>query len=219
MFGVSRFNNRIVVIAGAEHPLGAAMARRLAGFGATVIAVGRDDVALRDLARDRPDRIEPLALRPGRRDVLGLLRDAWGGQPVDVYLDVMSLCSATTDAQDYGFGQSAGVAAALVEAIRAGPGYCAMAVPEGGAGPDGLARAAGFKALVQKFAQKAPPGRFVGLRLPVSPFDWTEQRLLSAGDALLLLCHPLSRGLANGSVLHWDGGVAASLQEQDEGSL
>jgi NAD(P)-dependent dehydrogenase (short-subunit alcohol dehydrogenase family) len=219
VFGVSRFKDRITVIAGAEHPLGAALARCLAGFGALVIAVGRDDAALRDLARDRPDRIEPLALRPGRRDVLSILREAWGGQPIDLYMDFMALCGAQRDRGDYGFAQSAGVAAALVEGMRAGPGLCAMSVPDPGAnaGAEDLARAAGFEALVQKFAGEVAPGRILGMRLPVSPFDWTEHRLFSAGDAALVLCHPVSRGFANGSVMRWNGDDGMG-KEQDHGN-
>lgn len=211
MFGVSRFKDRIAVISGGEHPLGGSLARRLASFGATVVVVGRDDQRLRDLARHAPDRIEPLALRPGRRDVLMLLREAWGDQPLDLYVDLTGLCpfgdQGAGEGLEFGFGLSAGIGAALVEGIRTGRADCVMAVPSTARGtPDTVetqARAAGFGALVRLFAGDVLPGRFLGLGLPAGRHDWTEACLLSAGDMVLMMCHPVSRGLVTGSVLEW----------------
>lgn len=196
-------------MAGAEHPLGTALCKRLAGFGATVIAIGQDGVALRDLARTAPSTIEPLALRPGKRNVLTLLHEAWANQPVHIFVDLMALCppddSGAAVVRDYGFGHSAGVAAALVGGIRAGRALCTMAVPRASGDPDpeAQARSAGFSALVRRFSTEATPGRFLGLGLPVDSFDWTAARIMSAGDTILMMCHPVSRGLANGSVLEW----------------
>ena len=42
MFGVAKFKDQIVVIAGAEHPVGVSLVRRFAGFGAQVVAIGSD---------------------------------------------------------------------------------------------------------------------------------------------------------------------------------
>ena len=198
-------------MSGAEHPLGVSLCGRLAEFGALVIAVGHDDQALQDLARKQPERIEHLVLRPGRRDVLGLLRDAWGGQPVDLFADLIGLMPQRETPGDQparrGFAQSAGVAAALAEGIRAGKAFCTLAIPQadGEPTPDQQARSAGCTALARSFSKDVSPGRLLGLRLPEMPFDWTDARLISAGDTILMMCHPVSRGLANGSVLEWQG--------------
>lgn len=207
VFGVSRFKDRVAVIAGAEHPLGTSLVRRMAAFGATVVAIGQDEAQLYGLARELTGRVEPLALAPGRRDVLALLYDAWGDEPLDIYVDVMPLCTGT-DLPDPAerFARSAGVAAALVRGIRQARAFAVMAVPlaDTGAPPPEQARSAGYGAMMRRLSADCRPGRMVGLGLPGASDPWTDAACLSAGDAILALCHPVTRGLAGGQLLHWE---------------
>lgn len=204
VFGVSRFRDKVAVIAGAEHPLATSLAQRLAEFGTTVVAIGASEERLQTLARARPERIEPLALRPGRRDVFALLQEAWDEEPVDIFMDLMPLCVTMETTASHAFAQSAGIAAALARGIRNGQARAVVAVPAGGgdSAPEEQARAAGYEALVRRLAAETAPARFLGLRLPVTQ-DWPVADCLSAGDAMMMLCHPVSRGLAAGSILDW----------------
>ncbi len=204
MFGVSRFRDKVAVIAGAEHPLGAALTHRLAAFGATVVAMGRSDDQLMALASPFPARIEPLALRPGRRDVLALLQEAWDDTPLDLYVDLTPLCIEAEPGPSHAFARSAGLASALARGIAGGAARAVIAVPavQADSAPDDQARAAGYAALVRRFAAETAPARFLGLRLPTQP-TWDAAACLSAGDAILMLCHPVSRGLQGGHVIDW----------------
>ncbi|KUF11895.1 hypothetical protein AVJ23_04755 [Pseudoponticoccus marisrubri] len=193
------------MIAGAGHPLGASLCLRLAGFGATVVALDRDEEALIALARQAPDRIEPLALRPGRRDVLTLLGEAWGATPLDLLIDLLPMTSLTAgERPGAALARSAGLVRALLHGIRQGSAQVVMAVPrpERPGDADTQARAAAHVTLVQRCAPACRPGRVAGLGLPLRT-DWSQQALLSAGDLALMLCHPVSRGLQGGSVVDW----------------
>ncbi len=203
MFGVSRFNDKVAVVAGAEHPLGTSCVRRLARFGALVVAIGRNEAALLALAQDNPGRIEPLALRSGRRDILSLLQEAWADEPLDLYIDVMPLCSEDSARDD--LARSAGVGSALVPALRLARGAAVMAIPVStqSALPAAEAREAGYKALLKRFDQSARPARFMGLAMHTDRTDWDAATCLSAGDAALMLCHPISRGLRGGHCVAW----------------
>jgi len=208
VFGVSRFSNKVAVIAGAEHPLGASLCQRLAGFGATVVAVGSADEPLMTVARTNPKRIEPLVLRPGRRDVLDLLREAWADEPLDYYADFMSLGpgDAVHEQSDL-FRKSAGMATALQRGIQAGSALCVMAIPDAasseGTTPEDHAKTAGYTALLKRASTDSMPGRYVGLRVRALQDAWSAADCISAGDMVLTLFHPVSRGLPNGSVIDW----------------
>ncbi|MFZ7090658.1 hypothetical protein [Primorskyibacter sp. 2E233] len=206
MFSVSRFKDKVAVVAGAEHPLGVSLVRRLAGFGATVVAIGSDEGHLRALAAERPKRIEPLPLQIGGRDVLRLLQEAWADEPLDMYIDIFPLCEAMALAETRDvFSRSASLAAAFAPGIRAGRAQAILTFPQEGVGPadDRDARAAGFAAMVRHFDDKTAPGRFLGVAMLEQGCDWTGADCLSAGDAILMLCHPISRGVRPGSMVEW----------------
>ena len=204
VFGVSRFSNKVAVIAGAEHPVAASLCRRMAGFGATVVAVGRDADALMAVARFDPKRIEPLALEGGRRDVLQLLREAWGDEPLDYYADFLPLCPGRVAPHEV-FAQSVGMGRALESGMRAGGALCMMALPvPGDAYHENSFIAAGYDPLLKRMSEAVRPGRFVGLRLRQSEDAWRPEDCISAGDMVLTLFHPVSRGLKNGTIVDWE---------------
>ena len=197
LFGVAHFRGKVAFVAGAEHPLGVVLSRRLAGFGATVVALGSDERRLMALAETVPGRIEPLALRPGRRDVLELLQQAWAADPLDILIDVMPVTAGSS------FSRSAGLAAAMAAGLRAAGGRAVMAIPllPETASPDLQGLSAGYRALLRRFAEKGLPARFIGLGLPGPEHRWTGRAAMSAADAALMLCHPVSRALRPGSVV------------------
>lgn len=206
MFGVSRFKGRVAVIAGAEHPLARLLCARLAAFGATVVAIGADADVLGDLALESPERIEPLPLDPMREDALDLLQEAWGEEPLDIYVDAAPLVPGLSGHSAPGaFHVSAGLAAALVPGLRAAQGRAVMCVPTylDSAQPENLARSAGFRALMAQFSRDAAPGRFIGLSVPGHLSAWTDAANLSASDTIMMLCHPVSRGVRSGSMVDW----------------
>lgn len=181
-----------------------------------VVAVGSADEALMALARTAPKRIEPLVLRPGRRNVLELLREAWADEPLDIYADFLPLCAgAEQPASADLFSKSAGMAAALLRGVQAGRACCVMAIPEVSSvqngSPEDHAKTAGYTALLKRLSNEGQPGRYIGIRLLDMAIPWTEAQCTSAGDLVLTLFHPVSRGMRNGSVVDWDPvGVVAS---------
>ncbi len=196
------------MIAGAEHPLGRSLAKRLAGFGASVIALGRHDAPLMRLAAEFPERIEPLALPLGRKDLLPLLKEAWGDEPIHFFIDMLALYPfKAREPVSVALGRSAGVFSALSGGLRAGSAQAVMLLPKiaDSDSPERQANAAGYEAFLVRVAAACPPGRMTGLRLPCDPKFWTERRCVSAGDVVLMLCHPISRGLKPASVLDWAG--------------
>ena len=193
---------------GAEHPLGVSLCQRLAGFGATVVAVGRSDETLMALARQAPRRIEPLVLRSGRRDVMDLLRESWADEPLDFYADLLPLAPDISEKIPHDlFALSAGMSAALLRGVRNGGALCVLAIPvpaaEGASAPEDHAKAAGYTAMLKRFANQGVPGRHVGLRVLSRSRSWTPAQCISAGDMMLTLFHPVSRGVRNGSVIDW----------------
>ena len=205
MFGVSRFKGKTIVIAGAEHPLGASLCERLARFGAVVIAVGWTDTTLLDIAARAPGKIEPLMLSQGRRDVLELLREAWGDEPLNVYIDLIPIMNpARHDMPHAAFAQSAGLASALAAGMRAGRARGIMAIPYGhGGAPSAQARTAGYTALVRRLSRDLRPARVLGLALPDQAGGWTTPATVSAGDTVMTLAHDVSRGIKAGSIVEW----------------
>ncbi|MFW2543991.1 hypothetical protein ACN2XU_15255 [Primorskyibacter sp. 2E107] len=202
---MSRFKDRIAVIAGADHPLGASLVRRLAGFGATVVALGSDEEAMLELAREFPGAVEPLVLRRGWREVVRRLQQAWEDEPVHLYIDLFPLgeaqsLSATRDLMQ----KSAALAAAFATGLRSGEARAVLGFAQGQSGaPNRGTRAAGYAGLVRHLDKACRPGRFLGLSLDDRTCSWTPDQCLSAGDTLLMLCHPVSRGVMPGTVVAW----------------
>ncbi len=204
MLGVSRFQNKVAVVAGAEHPLGAALCTRLAGFGATVVAIGVDDLALRALASRHPSKIEPLAMHSGWRDILRLLKDAWEEQPVNIYIDVLPLMEGTAQGQRPDtFARSTGLTAALKDGMVAGRTLGVITIPEPKDSKEDSTNRTGYEALLQRFSTENKPVRMLGVGLPQHNRDWTREQLVSATDTILMLCHPVSRGVKSGMVIDW----------------
>ncbi len=204
MLGVSRFQNKVAVVAGAEHPLGAALCTRLAGFGATVVAIGKDDLALRALASRHPNKIEPLAMHSGWRDILRLLKEAWEEQPINIYVDMLPLMGDGAAEDDpEAFARSAGLTAALKLGMIAGRTLGVVAIPTENEFTDGQSRQSGYSALLAQVSSEIQPARMLGVGLPVADKDWSHQKLVSATDTILMLCHPVSRGVKPGMVIDW----------------
>lgn len=211
MFETSRFSEKLAVVAGAEHPLASALCQRLARHGAVVVAVGHDEDALDLLARKFPKQIEPLALRPGKRNMLELLEEAWGSEPLHFYADFLALRGGDgDDAESFSQGDlagSLGVGRALKFGMQAGSALCVLVFhePDGPSAPDGEkpALAGGYRDILKRFSRRDSTARHVGLRLSHLPDDWAEADIVSAADMLLTLFHPATRGMCNGSVVDW----------------
>lgn len=205
MFSVSRFKGQTVFVAGVEHPLGTALVRRLVGFGANVVALGDDEQALWRLARSCDGPVETLGLGRGWRDVLRILQECWTDEPVHLYLDLFPMTEASSLAETRDvFSRSAALAAALVQGLRAGKARAVICFPsaQGGA-PNRGTRAASYAGMVRHFGKESAPGRFHGLMVEDAGSNWSDAALVSAGDAVLMLCHPVSRGIKSGTVLNW----------------
>jgi hypothetical protein len=158
--------------------------------------MGADGDRLQALAGQMRGRVEPLAFGRQPDAVLAALEAAWGAEPVDVFIDVMPLCAvpAASDASD-GIARSAKLARALLSGLRAGPAMAVMAIPHPPCG--------GYAALLARLDTRSRPGRVTGLGLPVGNDRWSRAGCLSAGDAVLALCHPVTRGIAGGQVIAW----------------
>ncbi|MGH1414492.1 MAG: hypothetical protein ACRBB0_13440 [Pelagimonas sp.] len=201
---MSRFQNKVAVVVGAEHPLGAALCKRLAGFGATVVAIGHDDTGLRGVAKHDPARIEPLALHSGWRDILRLLSEAWADQPIHIYIDVMALSSdVSSGVLSEAFACSTGLTAALRSGLEAGKALGVVAVPTDVDTTKVHGPKSSYRALLKRFSNGADPIRMLGVGLPGRDHHWAPQGLVSATDTVLMLCHPVSRGVKSGMVIDW----------------
>lgn len=88
-----RIHGSVALVTGASSGIGAAVARSLAGLGATVLAHGRDGVRLERLALSAPGRIVPvvadLAVGRGTGGARGLAEAALAaaGGPVDILVN------------------------------------------------------------------------------------------------------------------------------------
>ncbi|MBV2360746.1 hypothetical protein KUH32_13240 [Thalassococcus sp. CAU 1522] len=179
--------------------------QRLSTFGAAVVALGVRSAPLEALAHEMPNRVETLTLDSKPRTLFGVLSESWAANPLHIYLDLMPLI-ATAEASDPApdIERSAHLAAALHDGLGSGRalgGFIFEAV-DPLAPTLTVARGAGFAGLSSQIGKRARPARIAGLRLsPVA--DWDRKALLSAGDAALMLCHPVSRGVAPGAVIDW----------------
>ncbi|WP_425100621.1 hypothetical protein [Tropicibacter sp. S64] len=205
LFSVSRFKDKVAIVAGGELPLAQSLVRRLAEFGATVVALGDDAEILWRLARQYPGAVQTLTLGRGWREVLRLLQEAWAEEPIDLYIDLLPLAEShsLSETRDV-FSRSAALASALLPGMRAGQAQAVLCFPQARAGaPNRGTRAAGYAGLVRHFNENCLPGRFLGLNFNDADCAWTDADCLSAGDAILMLCHPVSRGVQPGTVLAW----------------
>lgn len=96
MNDAAKLSNKTVLIAGAAGKIGAALAKRLAKLGATVIAIDGDEAALVEVARDRPDLIEPLCMDLGNPHNCRLLGEMWQDEPIH-YLYNLQHCSKSSE--------------------------------------------------------------------------------------------------------------------------
>ncbi len=192
-------------MAGADNRLGGVLALRLARFGAIVVAIGKRSLPLRRLAERVPDRIDTLPLGATPEATLAALSEIWGDEALHLYIDAMPMgpeMIATPPAQ--AFAVSAALSGALTEGMRVGRARAVIVHPaRQGDGAEGAARSAGYRALIKCLAADAAPARVLGLRLDVPSNGWSAASLTSAGDAALMLCHPVSRGLTPGRVIDW----------------
>ncbi|WP_136441573.1 hypothetical protein [Pacificoceanicola onchidii] len=202
---MSRFKGQTVFVAGVEHPLGASLTRRLVGFGANVVALGEEEEALWRLAQRCNGSVETLGLGRGWRDVLRILQDCWADEPVHLFVDLFPMAEATSMAETRDvFSRSAALAAALVHGMRAGEARAVLCFPAAQGGtPNRGTRAASYAGMVGHFGKECAPGRFHGLKIEDAGNNWSDAALVSAGDAVLMLCHPISRGVKSGTVLNW----------------
>ena len=206
MVSLSHFKDKTAVVLGAEHPLGAALVARLATFGAQVIAIAGSEAARPPLAAAAACRVVPLVLPYDQTANLEWLRDVSAETALHVYIDLTAVVPATAIVpRDVAFARSARVGAIVAAPLRRGAGRAVIGLPElpPDAPPGVSARQAGFAALLQGFAAGAAPARWLGLTLPGLPLGWGAADLTSAGDLVLMLCHPASRGLAGGQRLTW----------------
>lgn len=201
VFGVSAFDGRVVVVAGACHPLGRSLVRRLAGYGADVIAIDCDAEALRSLAQLDPVHIEALSLPLDDPDARAILMETWAHEPLFAMFDLSPL--ACDPGQNLGAPIAAvsGLADALCAGLAAGRGRAILALPDAQQAPDFARASAAFGAMVPELDAMLHPARLHGVRLKTGTRDWTEQQLTSSGDLVLALCHPVSRALVGGHVL------------------
>ncbi|MCR8547106.1 hypothetical protein M4578_04655 [Salipiger sp. P9] len=197
------------MLSGACHPLGRALARRLAGFGALVVAIDRRAEPLYALAKDAPQRIEPLALDLSSAAARGILAEAWEREPVHALYDLSALAGEAP--LSVALERSAGILEALTPGLRAGRGRAVLALP--GAGKPALAAA--LAALLKDRDAALAPARLHGLRLPAGTEGWTEARCMSSGDLMLALTHPVTRGLAGGRVLTERAETGTTGKERD----
>ncbi|MFZ5961581.1 hypothetical protein ACOXXX_01390 [Thalassococcus sp. BH17M4-6] len=169
---------------------------RLAGFYATILAI--DDAAppLEELARAVPGWIEPLALALETTHAADVLTEAWGSEPVHLCIDLSALQTARSLVSRQ--RQLLGLAAALAQGLAAGAGRGIVAVPV--AGPqdsaDRVAESAALQAFVARMPGYADPARLIGLQIPMVRGNWSPARCVDVGDLVLMLGHPVSRGLA-----------------------
>lgn len=197
-----------MLCAGACHPLGRAVVRRLAAFGAIVVAVDADERGLLDLARAQPDRIEPLALDPRCSARWADIAAAWGDEPLHLFLDLSLLAPDAARRMSRALADLEALATALEAGMRRGEarGVIALPVAGAGAGRAEVALASAARAVLADLAAWARPARLTAVALhPAGP--WDSARLTALGDAVLMLCHPVSRALAPGTVLACDAGT------------
>lgn len=192
MSALDFFLGKTVFVAGAGHPLGRSLCRRLSELGAQVIALDRSDVALAGLAPGAAHRIEPLIIDLADRASARSLREGWGEEPVDALFDLLPL-SQPPDAV-------LGLFRALGPGLRAGHGRAVSLFPETAdpATPLRVFRAAGWRAFLDALPLKDARHRVLGLpeNGPLTAADVTR-----LGDLSLMLCHPAADAMADHSGL------------------
>lgn len=197
VLGVSYFKGRTAIVAGASHPLGQSLALRLAKFAATVVAIDTNEDALRALASKAPDRIEPLALNLAQPSAQNILRAAWEHEPLHLCLDLSALMITATQRCPVAGARIAGLASALSDGLLAGAARGVVVLPEPGpdAAPQDHVDAAALVTLVARLPGYAPPTRVCGLTVRSDIGNWSPARCVGVGDLVLILAHPVSRGL------------------------
>ncbi|MFD1343934.1 hypothetical protein [Litorisediminicola beolgyonensis] len=191
--------------------------RRLAGFGAIVVAVDADERGLLELARGHPDRIEPLALDPRCSARWADIAAAWGTEPLHVFLDMTLLAPEAATRMGRALADLDALTGALRAGLRRGQatGVIALPVPDRGAARAQVALAAAARAILPELATRSRPARLAGVEIGTGG-PWDADRLTALGDAVLMLCHPVSRAVVAGTVVSCEAGTIGARAALDE---
>ncbi len=154
------------------------------------------------LSSHAPDRIETLAIDVGNADTCNLLKSAWGAEPIHGLFDFSWLGSGVqtgrlAEIEAHGFLYDA-----LAQGLVAGRAQISISLPAlSKTSPirDIAARSA-VASLIQRHAEQLDQCRVLGIELP-SELPTSDRALAEYSDALLMLCHPVSRALASGQVI------------------
>lgn len=183
-----RFEGRVAVVAGAEHPLAASLCRRIASEGGRVVALGRKHDLLLDVARDRPDLIQTLTLGGMPHNVVDLLKGSWNGEPLDCFIDCMLLTVAGDAAASREMiALSWGLTDALEGGLKTAEGCGVLVVPENFTSSDSISGSISYDGLLNRFVNASGRGRRRAVRVLDAPETWTGADCLSAGDLVLSL--------------------------------
>lgn len=192
MSALGFFKGKTVVVAGATFPLGMSLCHRLADLNATVVAMDLDDVLLASIARHAPDRIETLAIDLGIRQAVQILREAWASEPVHCLVNLMPLSQSPKSVS--------GLFEALGPALAAARGRSVSLFPDGH--PHRSAQhvfdAAGWRAFLEAVALDKVRHRVLSINRTA---HMSPAQVTSLGDLALMLCHPASDALGDGSRL------------------
>lgn len=152
---------KIAVVADAPGMVGRALAQAFAESGAHVILVGLHEGRLMEIAQTCPEAVETVSLARGRATVLDALRDAWGGEPLDFYVDLLPFSDPGEDHPGEAISRSAGLLSALATGLRNAAGIGVLALP--GGAERATAPMAGFRGLIADQACRLQPACLTGL--------------------------------------------------------
>lgn len=213
LFGVSAFTGKVVLVSGAGHPLGRALVRRLASFGATVVAIDTEAKAMHGLAAQSPDRIETLALDLAQPEACMILGESWGVEPLHLVYDFSALVG-----RNDGIGRvaerSEGLLSSIAQGLRVGMGRAIVGLP----GDDDGAVSGMLAAMVRQWNATLVPAKLHGVIIPGATKHWTAARCTSSGDLMLALSHPVTRALAGGGVMKDTSWAEVTGKDEDGGS-
>lgn len=213
LFGVSAFTGKVVLVSGAGHPLGRALVRRLASFGAMVVAIDTEAKAMHGLAAHRPDRIETLPLDLADPEACLILGESWGVEPLHLVYDFSAL-ALRNDSIGKVAERSEGLLSSIAQGLRVGMGRAIVGLP----GDDDGAVSGMLGALVRQWNVALAPAKLHGVMIPQASRHWTATRCTSSGDLMLALSHPVTRALAGGGVLKDASWAEVTGKDEDGGS-
>ena len=200
--GLSHFRDKTVLCVHASHILGQHITLRLAQLGATVVAIDPQSAALMRLARHFPNRIETLAIDVGNADTCKLLKSAWDHEPIHSLFDFSWLDGALQKGRLAELETQCALYDALAQGLVAGRAQMAVALPAlSKTSPiRDIATRSAVASLIQQHSEQLDQCRVMGIELPFD-LPTSDDALAEFSDALLMLCHPVSRALASGQVI------------------